>query len=52
MSRKTFDEYGEAKKFTFGGSVFVSLVIALPLMATVPSAIVQEEGSGKGIQNT
>ena len=51
MSRKTFDKCGEAKKFTFVAHVFISLVIALPLMGTVPSAIVQEEGFKKGIQS-
>ena len=51
MSQKTFDKCGEAKKFTFVAHVFVSLVIALPLMGTVPSAIVQEEGSRKVIQS-
>ena len=51
MSRKTFDEYGEVKKFTSVAHVFVFLVIALPLMATDPSAIMPAKGSRKGIQS-
>ena len=51
MSQKTFDKCGEAKKFTFVAHVFISLVIALPLMATVPSAIMKEEGDRKGIRS-